>query len=159
MYFGEDWLGWTIFVFIIVSIISIVFKVFIEYPGLAELKCIYELEEGMEDEMEDNKIKEKSDLHFESEKELVQKIINKKHFETNKNPPKYRENEIWNEEVSVILNDENHNENKEEENVHINKKVSFMLACEENMLDTKKTVAMIEHCKIGSSRHYIYRQC
>ena len=38
---GEDWLGWTIFVFIIVSIITIVIKVFIEYPGLTGLQCVY----------------------------------------------------------------------------------------------------------------------
>jgi hypothetical protein len=38
--FGEDWLGWTIFVFIIVTIIIIVIKVLILYPGLTELKCV-----------------------------------------------------------------------------------------------------------------------
>ena len=41
MAFGEDWLGWTIFVFIIVTIIIIVIKMLIEYPGLTELKCVY----------------------------------------------------------------------------------------------------------------------
>ena len=41
MSLGEDWLDWTIFVFIIVTIIIIVMKVFIEYPGLTELKCVY----------------------------------------------------------------------------------------------------------------------
>ena len=41
MSFGEDWFGWTLFVFIIVTIIFIVIKVFIEYPGLTELKCVY----------------------------------------------------------------------------------------------------------------------
>ena len=41
MAFGEDWLGWTIIVFIIVTIIIIVIKMLIEYPGLTELKCVY----------------------------------------------------------------------------------------------------------------------
>ena len=41
MAFGEDWLGWTTFVFIIVTLIIIVIKMLIEYPGLAELKCVY----------------------------------------------------------------------------------------------------------------------
>ena len=41
MAFGLDWLGWTIFVFIVVTIIIIVIKILIEYPGLAELKCVY----------------------------------------------------------------------------------------------------------------------
>ena len=38
---GEDWLGWTIFVFSIVTVIMIVIKVFIEFPGLLEMKCVY----------------------------------------------------------------------------------------------------------------------
>ena len=40
MAFGEDWLGWTIFGFIIVTIITIIIKVLILYPGLTELKCV-----------------------------------------------------------------------------------------------------------------------
>ena len=40
MAFGEDWLGWTIFGFIIVTIITIIIKVLILYPGLTELKSM-----------------------------------------------------------------------------------------------------------------------
>ena len=67
MSFGEDWLGWTIFIFIIVTIITILIKVFIEYPGLTGLKCVYtdELEDCMDDDdveggLEDDKVIQKS---------------------------------------------------------------------------------------------------
>ena len=50
--YGEDWLGWIIFVFNIAAIITSIIKVLIEYPGLTGLKCVYN------GELEDCKSKE-----------------------------------------------------------------------------------------------------
>ena len=67
MAFGEDWFGWTVLMFIIVVIITIIIKLLIEYPGLAELKCVYkdtgaeQLEEGIEFEYEVCKTKQASE--------------------------------------------------------------------------------------------------
>ena len=41
MNFEEDWLSWLIFILIIVIFITIGMKILLEYPGLADVKCVY----------------------------------------------------------------------------------------------------------------------
>merc|ERR1711892_197292 len=41
MSFGEDWLGWTIIVTILVTGIIIGMKVILEFPGLLDFKCFF----------------------------------------------------------------------------------------------------------------------
>ena len=41
MDFEEGWLSWLIFILIIVILITIGIKILIEYPGLADVKCVY----------------------------------------------------------------------------------------------------------------------
>jgi hypothetical protein len=72
MAIGEDWLGWTIFVFIIAAIIISIIKVFIEYPGLTGLKCVYN--EDLEDSkhvVEDDDVKS---IHRDKKKMMRYKM-------------------------------------------------------------------------------------
>ena len=70
MAFGEDWFGWTIFIFIICSIIFITIKIIIEYPGLLKLKCVYLKNEDEETIIEHLSRKEKKE-DFNEEEELT----------------------------------------------------------------------------------------
>ena len=70
MAFGEDWFGWTIFLFIICSIIFITIKIIIEYPGLLKLKCVYLKNEDEETIIEHLSRKEKKE-DFNEEEELT----------------------------------------------------------------------------------------
>ena len=68
MAFGEDWLGWIIFLFIVVSIIVIGIKILIEYPGITALKCVYNDEENTPEN--DSKIPSTTSIELYSDIEL-----------------------------------------------------------------------------------------
>ena len=54
MDFGEGWFSWLIFILIIVIFITIGMKILLEYPGLADVKCVY-VEETDEEFPKDDK--------------------------------------------------------------------------------------------------------
>ena len=73
MAFGEDWLGWTIFVFIIAAIITLVIKLIIEYPGLTGLKCVYN--EDLEDCKHVDEYHNVKSLHRDKKKKMRYTIL------------------------------------------------------------------------------------
>ena len=162
MSFGEDWLNWTIFIFIIVTIITIVIKMFIEYPGLTGLKCVYkdELEDFMDDDdveigLEDDKAMK---ILKKSKVQKIKETAQNERCKTDENPVKKNENDFKVEEVSVMSEEETDKENQN--TAQMKKKVSFDMKSGK-LLKTK--VATIEHSKPGSSSPFIssrhvYRQ-
>ena len=170
MSFGEDWLGWTIFVFIIVTIIIIVIKVFIEYPGLTGLKCVYK--EELEDSMDDDDVY--SGMLDDKRKKLkvcqdrdIPSVQSKKRCESDKVAVKLNEKERKMKEATVMLDEETGKENEDHDSIIMEKKISFDITCEKNPTkpEIKKTIATIELSKPGpseqfiSTKHAVYRQC
>jgi hypothetical protein len=180
MAFGEDWLGWTIFVFIIAAIITLVIKVLIEYPGLTGLKCVYN--EDMEDSKHvdeyddirskhrDNKKKMRYPMLLEQElliggtvsetccdKDKVSKgLVTRKKEKT---IPSKKEN-IETDTVKETKLDENPDEIIiDNEPVEIKKKVSFNMTCEKQakIKDDKhgKIIAVSENSKHWSCLQFI----
>ena len=135
MSFGEDWFGWTLSVFIIVTIIFIVIKVFIEYPGLTELKCVYK--ESIKADLDiivngENDIKRKKKSRISDKGKTEEIYVSTEILEISK-------------EITEMAGDlEDQHEIKMEE------KTSVEVICEknpENQAHENITVAIIENSK------------
>ena len=161
MAFGEDWLGWTIFVSIIVTIIIIVIKMLIEYPGLTELKCVYK----DKDSADNDDLESIGEYYQEREKskvlhEIPRSIVQEEDDEISQS--KLAPSEFRNSDMSDV---DEHEEKQDEERVDIIElrlideekdkvKIDVInekhITTEEHNVDATQTVAIIENTNPGS---------
>ena len=154
MDFEESWLSWLIFILIIVIFITIGIKILIEYPGLADVKCVYVEETDEEFPKDDRdliKMKEydvtgglskDTSIQFMSKNERMSKSRIRKEDIVERIELKHCSD---NDEVDDVL-DAIKVSKESVKDVRRKKKVSFDKNVEKNSKEKKRSNVMFQTC-------------